>query len=86
MGKLDIVTYGSFGNRHHTFSAMKNGHADAVAQAIEYLAAHLLPDATALDHKLHAQQQVPEEGFQRNARGQGDAETPQPASGQKNAT
>ena len=65
MGIINIQTSGSFGGSSQSFSAMKNGHADAVAQAIEYLSSKVLPEAIALDHKLHTRGQEPLEGFKR---------------------
>jgi len=65
MGMITITTAGSFGNGSKTFSAITNGHADAVAQAIEWLSGKLLPEATAQDHQLHDQGSIPNEGFKR---------------------
>lgn len=65
MGDILITTRGSFGPCCKKFSARANGHADAVARAIEYLAADLLPKGTAKDHKLHGQGIKPENGFNR---------------------
>ena len=64
MGAIRIEVMGSFGrnNTVKTFSAMKCGHADAVAQAIEFLSGTLLPAATALDHKLHDEGDKPSSG------------------------
>lgn len=67
MGMIVIQTGGSFKFNQKQFSAMKNGHADAVAQAIEYLAKELLPAATAQDHKLHSEGAQPEDGFERKS-------------------
>lgn len=68
MGMIRISVDGSFGKPvEKTFSAMTNGHADCVAQAIEYLAGDLLPEATALDHELHADNAHPEQGFRRKS-------------------
>lgn len=66
MGMITIETRGSFGNKKHTFSAMKHGHADATAQAIEFLAKELLPEAIAQDHELHEQGHAPDGGFKRD--------------------
>ena len=66
MGMIEISVAGSFGKPvKKVFSATTNGHADCVAQAIEYLAGDLLPEATALDHELHADGAHPEKGFRR---------------------
>lgn len=69
MGMIQITVAGSFGrsNTTKTFSAMKHGHADAVAQAIQFLSTELLPAATALDHELHAQGDAPSHGFRRTS-------------------
>lgn len=69
MGQITIDMHGSFGRKNGTrrFSAMEHGHADAVARAIEFLAKELLPFATALDHKLHAEGDKPAKGFDREA-------------------
>ena len=69
MGMINITVAGSFGRKNgsKTFSAMTNGHADAVAQAIEYLAGDLLPFATALDHELHEGGDKPQKGFKRES-------------------
>ena len=73
MGMITVQLAGSFTKRDgfpvasNSFSAMTNGHADAVAKAIEWLAKDVLPAATALDHKLHDQGDKPTAGFDRNA-------------------
>ena len=66
MGQITISTNGSFGNDTETFTAVYNGHADAVAQAIEYISKKTLPEAIALDHKLHDEGSQPIRGFDRN--------------------
>jgi hypothetical protein len=64
MGQIRIDIVGSFKpNTGKTFSAMTGGHADAVAQAIEWLAAEVLPAAIAHDHGLQAENAFPELGF-----------------------
>jgi hypothetical protein len=70
VGQIVISVQGSFGreNGTKTFVAMNHGHADAVAQAIEYLSKELLPFATALDHKLHEAKVGPRYGFDREKR------------------
>lgn len=45
------------------FSAMDGGHADADAQAIQYLSQVQLPEAIRLDHELAAQGEKPRLGF-----------------------
>lgn len=67
MGMIRIEVAGSFGQKNgvKTFTAINHGHADAVAQAIEFLAGDLLPFSTALDHRLHENGDRPNEGFER---------------------
>lgn len=66
MGQITITVSGSFSRyQKKTFSALKNGHADAVAQALEWLAGEVLPAANAQDHDLHLGGQTPENGFRR---------------------
>lgn len=67
MGMIIVDVQGSFGRKNgiKRFSAMKHGHADAVAQAISYLSNELLPFATALDHQLHSEGASPNKGFDR---------------------
>ncbi len=67
MGMITITVAGSFGRKNgsRNFSALKHGHADAVAQAIQYLAEDVLPFATALDHQLHSEGENPSHGFER---------------------
>lgn len=72
MGYITISIAGSFVGHHgmtsqpRQFGAMNHGHADAVAQAIEYLSSEILPKATALDHELHSVGAVPRGSFERN--------------------
>jgi hypothetical protein len=69
VGYIRIQVGGSFVGHYginsvsEEFSAMENGHADAVARAIEYLASVVLPRATALDHDLHEEGEKPRDGF-----------------------
>lgn len=69
MGYINVQVGGSFVGHYglnsvgEQFGAMENGHADAVAQAIEYLAATVLPRAIALDHQLHEEGAKPDGGF-----------------------
>lgn len=65
MGVLRIDTGGSFPPRTKVFEANDHGHAHAVAQAIEWLAAEVLPAAIAQDHRLAASGSQPELGFDR---------------------
>jgi len=66
MGQITIQTKGSFPNPQvHRDTALEGGHAAAIGRAIEYLAT-LLPDAIALDHELHDQDnRPPKAGFGR---------------------
>ena len=53
MGMIVISTKGSFPKcQQRTESALEGGHAAAIGRAVKYLTA-MLPDAIALDHKLH---------------------------------
>ena len=64
MGMISITVGGSFRNRpFKQFSAMKGGHAQAVAEAIEFLSGEFLSDAIKLDHELQADGEKPEIGF-----------------------
>lgn len=72
MGTLTITTGGSFPRRTKTFQAIHNGHADAVAQAIEWLASEVLPAAIAQDHRLHDEGARPSDGFERVHRDAGN--------------
>jgi len=64
MGMLTITLQGSFGNyRTKNFSAMKVGHAGAIAEALQYLAAEELPRAIRNDHDCHKDGIEPSEGF-----------------------
>lgn len=63
MGLIRIESAGSFGSSRREFSAISGGHADAVAQAIEYLSKEILPAAIRLDHKLAEQGSKPMLGF-----------------------
>ena len=70
MGTIRIEVRGSFLESaacaiDREFSAMDNGHADAVAQAIEFLSGTLLPKATELDHRLHNDGDGPRLGWER---------------------
>jgi hypothetical protein len=65
MGAITIKTAGSFNYKEKSFTAMDNGHTDAVAQAIEWLSSELLPEANALDHRLHDSGDKPKFGFDR---------------------
>lgn len=64
MGMIRIELLGSFQpSARGSFSAMKHGHAAAVADAIQWLSAEVLPQAIAKDHQLHTEGASPQEGF-----------------------
>jgi len=64
MGQITITVSGSFRKlAPKRFSAISGGHAQAVAEAIEFLSGELLPDAIQQDHKLHEGNHYPEIGF-----------------------
>lgn len=67
MGMITVSVQGSFGRKNgsKTFSASDHGHADAVAQAIQFLSGDLLPFATSLDHQIHEEGEKPNKGFTR---------------------
>jgi len=70
MGVIRISVVGSFRpNCSEEFGAETHGHANAVAEAIEWLAKKVLPNAIARDHALHSEGEMPEKGF---ARGEQD--------------
>ncbi len=63
MGTIIIQVYGSFKtHRHGQFSALHGGHAEAVAEAIEWLAKEILPEAIEQDHQLQKEGALPKEG------------------------
>jgi len=66
MGMIRIETAGSFGHSEKNFTAMEYGHANAIAEAITYLAYELLPKATAQDHALQAEGAFPNKGFDKS--------------------
>ena len=64
MGVIVISVRGSFPQRlAKEFSAMKGGHAQATAEAIEFLSGEFLSSAIQLDHELHEEGTKPEVGF-----------------------
>ncbi len=68
MGQITIEISGSFGqHQRRAFSAMAYGHADAVAQVIEWLSSEVLPEAIHADHDLHDGDNRPEISFGRPA-------------------
>jgi len=64
MGMITITIQGSFGAaRTERFSAMKIGHAGAVAEAIKYLVEHEMPKAIKNDHECQKDGIEPSDGF-----------------------
>lgn len=63
MGMIRIDTLGSFKASSKTFGAQSHGHAQAVAEAIEYLSREVLPAAIANDHECHNDGVAPAVGF-----------------------
>ena len=61
---VSITLSGSFGSaRRKEFSALNGGHAQAVAEAINYLAEVELPKAIKNDHECHRDGIEPSQGF-----------------------
>jgi hypothetical protein len=52
---INVKTWGSFPDNDKTFGPADYGHANVVAQVIEWLAVEVLPEAIALDHRLQAE-------------------------------
>jgi hypothetical protein len=65
MGMVRIEFTGSFGKRAWHTTAMEFGHAQAIADAIEWLAKKELPKAIEQDHRLHDEGARPERSFGR---------------------
>lgn len=64
MGMIKIEIVGSFKpNDYQGFSAVKHGHAEAVARAIAWLSNDILPRAIENDHRCQQDGIYPEEGF-----------------------
>jgi len=64
MGKIRIDIMGSFKiKKMREFSALHGGHAQAVAEAIEWLSAEILPQAILQDHWLQSNGAFPENTF-----------------------
>ena len=64
MGSITINFEGSFAPfARKTFTAYEHGHAQAVAEVINFLSGEVLPKAIALDHELQKQGEYPNEGF-----------------------
>lgn len=65
MGMIEIRTYGSFPIHVESFGPADCGHVDTVADALEWVASVLLPEAHVLDHELHDGGDVPPSGWDR---------------------
>ena len=65
MGMIRVTKWGSFPDGERTFGPADHGHADVVAQVIEYLSAVVLPEAITLDHQLQAEKQDAPKGWKR---------------------
>jgi len=64
LGEITIDVRGSFKNKpFKKFTAMHGGHAQAIAEAIEFLSGDFLSDAIKQDHKAQEQGAKPELGF-----------------------
>ena len=64
MGVIEVNIRGSFPKAiTRQFSAMHGGHAQAVAEAIEFLSREVLSNAIKHDHELHEAGAQPEIGF-----------------------
>lgn len=64
MGVLTVELKGSFGKfRTQSFSAMEVGHAQAIANAIKYLADVEMPAAIKNDHECQRDGIEPSKGF-----------------------
>jgi hypothetical protein len=64
MGLINVNVQGSFRNGgSQSFSAMSNGHAHAVTEAIAFLVNEVLPEAINQDHELHDDGAKPSRGF-----------------------
>ena len=61
---IKISQEGSFKPLYQqSFSAMRGGHAQAITEAIEWLAGDVMSSAIKLDHELQSQGAKPEIGF-----------------------
>jgi len=64
MGIIRISVTGSFGaERTKIFAADEYGHAHAVAEAIQFLADDVLPEAINNDHQCRTDGERPSKGF-----------------------
>lgn len=64
MGSITINFEGSFAPfARKTFPAIEYGHAQAVAEVINFLSGEVLSKAIALDHKLQEEGVYPTKGF-----------------------
>ena len=65
MGMFRIEMAGSFQGIARNFSAMENGHASAVAEAIAWLSGEQMQKAIRQDHDLHERGDKPSGPFGR---------------------
>ena len=64
MGVITVSISGSFMSTPvKKFSALQGGHAQAVAEVVEWLARQVLPEAIQQDHILHSSGEKPGIGF-----------------------
>ncbi len=63
MGMITITLNGSFGHKSQTFSAQEEGHAAAIAHAINWLSSGPMQEAIINDHRCHADGIEPSKGF-----------------------
>lgn len=63
MGMIRITTWGSLRDRSKDFGPADHGHAQLVADAIEWMTKVVLQDAIAQDAALAAQGSVPPKGW-----------------------
>jgi mRNA-degrading endonuclease YafQ of YafQ-DinJ toxin-antitoxin module len=63
MGMIRVELAGSFPRQVKTVSAMKGGHAKAVAETIAWLSNDVLPEAIEQDHALQSEGHFPEDRF-----------------------
>lgn len=64
MGMITVILEGSFGGRRSKqFTAVKVGHAQAIADAIKYLVEVEMPKAIKNDHECQRDGIEPSDGF-----------------------
>jgi hypothetical protein len=63
MGMIRTELWGSFDHQQKLLGPAVNGHAALVAEMIQWLSEKVLPEAIALDHKLHSEGRLPPEGW-----------------------